>query len=76
MADTLSPHGRVFVRLSFSPGEKVAEGRGRMRGLVIHKMFAKKTRIYGIAMRSANHAVRGFSVGSTANPPRSIRSGI
>jgi len=33
MADTLSPRerGREILRF-FSPGEKVAEGRGRMRG--------------------------------------------
>jgi hypothetical protein len=36
---------------SFSRGEKVAEVRGRMRGLVIHKMLTKRTRIYDLAIQ-------------------------
>jgi hypothetical protein len=35
---------------SFSLGEKVAEGRGRMRGLVIHKILAK-ARNYKLALQ-------------------------
>ena len=50
------PTGEGKGYLSFSRGEKVAEERGRMRGLVIPKMFAKKTRIYGIAMQNSPSA--------------------
>ena len=49
---TPSPHGEGWGYLSFSLGEKVAEERGRMRGLLIHEMLAKKTRIYGPAMQT------------------------
>jgi hypothetical protein len=38
MADTLSPRERAKIIFTFSLGEKVAEGRGRMRGFVIHRM--------------------------------------
>jgi hypothetical protein len=50
----LRPHGywlakcpltRRRMAATFSLGEKVAEGRGRMRGFVTHKMFAKKQEI-------------------------------
>jgi hypothetical protein len=53
MADTLSPRERVGKYLSFSLGEKVAEERGRMRGLVIHIMFVNKTSIYDLAMQTS-----------------------
>src|SRR5208282_5899519 len=46
------PTGEGREYASFSLGEKVAEERGRMRGLVIHKMFAKKTSIYDLALQS------------------------
>ena len=45
------PTGEGKEYLSFSLGEKVAEGRGRMRGLVIHKMFAQKTSIYDLVIQ-------------------------
>ena len=38
------PTGEGGDSPSFSLGEKVAEERGRMRGLVIQKMFAKKNK--------------------------------
>ncbi len=48
------PTGEGRKYISFSLGEKVAEGRGRMRGLVIRKMFAKKARNYELAMQSCS----------------------
>jgi hypothetical protein len=42
---------------SFSLGEKVAEERGRMRGLVIHELLAKKTSIKELAMHCENYTV-------------------
>ena len=47
------PMGEGTESPSFSLGEKVAEGRGRMRGLVIPKLFAEKTTIDELAMQNA-----------------------
>ena len=69
MAGTLSPRrGKGFS--SFSLGEKVADGGGRMRGLF--KKLAKKAKTYDLAMQAAvlapallraeGGAASGFSV--------------
>ena len=48
------PTGEGREYPSFSLGEKVAEERGRMRGLVIHRLFAKKISIYDLALQSCS----------------------